>query len=94
MIHALTTRASTPLYVELDRPLEELIDQGTLHPGHRLPSVRRMWLQRDVSISTVLHAYTLLENRGYYVAPGSPSEHLNRAWRSRWPSPASSAPTV
>jgi DNA-binding transcriptional MocR family regulator len=82
MIQTLATPASAPLYVELARSLEQLIDQGTLRPGHRLPSVRRMSLQRDVSISTVLQAYTVLENRGwiearpqsgYYVRPRLPS---------------------
>jgi DNA-binding transcriptional MocR family regulator len=85
MIQTLTAPAPAPLYVELARSLEQLIDQGTLRPGHRLPSVRRMSLQRDVSISTVLQAYTLLENRGfiearpqsgYYVRPRLPSEAL------------------
>ena len=83
MIQTLTPPALAPLYVELARSLEQLIDQGTLRPGHRLPSVRRMALQRDVSISTVLQAYTLLENRGwvearpqsgYYVRPRLPSD--------------------
>src|SRR5437868_5676791 len=81
MIQTLTAPAPAPLYVELARSLEMLIEQGTLRPGHRLPSVRRMSLQRDVSISTVLQAYTLLENRGwiearpqsgYYVRPRLP----------------------
>lgn len=83
MIQTLTTLAASPLYVELARSLEQLIEQGTLRPGHRLPSVRRMALQRDVSISTVLQAYTLLENRGwiearpqsgYYVRPRLPMD--------------------
>lgn len=82
MIETLVTPAPAPLYVELARSIEQLIDQGTLRPGHRLPSVRRMSLQRDVSISTVLQAYTLLENHGciearpqsgYYVRPRMPS---------------------
>jgi DNA-binding transcriptional MocR family regulator len=85
MIQTLTAPAPAPLYAELARSLEQLIDQGTLRPGHRLPSVRRMALQRDVSISTVLQAYTLLENRGcvearpqsgYYVRPRLPSAAL------------------
>ncbi len=82
MIQTLTAPAPAPLYVELARSLEQLIEQGTLRPGHRLPSVRRMSLQRDVSISTVLQAYALLENRGwiearpqsgYYVRPRLPT---------------------
>jgi DNA-binding transcriptional MocR family regulator len=83
MIQTLTAPARSPLYAELALSLEQLIEQGTLRPGHRLPSVRRMSLQRDVSISTVLQAYALLENRGwiearpqsgYYVRPRLPSD--------------------
>ena len=59
---------SQPLYAELANSLQSLIEQGTLRPGHRVPSVRRMSLQRDVSIATVLQAYTVLENRGYLEA--------------------------
>ena len=57
-----------PLYAGIAASLLRLIEQDTLRPGHRVPSVRRMSLQRGVSISTVLQAYTLLENRGYLEA--------------------------
>ena len=71
-----------PLYAELADSLQNLIEQGTLRPGHRVPSVRIMSRQRSVSIATVLQAYTVLENRGYlearpqsgyYVRPRPPS---------------------
>ena len=62
------TSLSQPLYAELAGSLQTLIEQGTLRPGHRVPSVRRMSLQRGVSIATVLQAYTVLENRGYLEA--------------------------
>ncbi len=74
--------ANRPLYVELADSLQSLVEQGTLRPGHRVPSVRIMSRQRDVSIATVLQAYTVLENRGYlearpqsgyYVRPRPPS---------------------
>src|SRR6185312_862104 len=68
MIQPLTKPATAPLYVELADSLQQLVEQGTLRPGHRVPSVRRMAMQRDVSISTVLQAYTMLENRGYLEA--------------------------
>lgn len=77
-----TTPANRPLYVELADSLQSLVEQGTLRPGHRVPSVRIMSRQRDVSIATVLQAYTVLENRGYlearpqsgyYVRPRPPS---------------------
>lgn len=83
MIQTLAKPSTPPLYVELADSLQQLIEQGTLRAGHRIPSVRRMALQRDVSISTVLQAYTVLENRGYlearpqsgyYVRPRLPFE--------------------
>ncbi len=77
-----TNGKSPSLYAELADSLQVLIEQGTLRPGHRVPSVRIMSRQRDVSIATVLQAYTVLENRGYlearpqsgyYVRPRPPS---------------------
>jgi len=69
---AVTVDARIPggrsLYAELADSLQVLIEQGTLRPGHRVPSVRIMSRQRDVSIATVLQAYTVLENRGYLEA--------------------------
>ena len=61
MIQTLPTVDRSPLYLSLAGEIQELVQQGTLRPGHRLPSVRRMALQRDVSISTVIQAYTVLE---------------------------------
>ena len=78
MAHSDTAPRAAPLYATLADSLQTLIDQGTLKPGHRIPSVRRMAMQRDVSIATVLQAYSVLENRGllearpqsgYYVRP-------------------------
>ncbi len=75
------TVLSQPLYAELANSLQALVEQGTLRPGHRVPSVRQMSKQRGVSIATVLQAYTVLENRGllearpqsgYYVRPRAP----------------------
>lgn len=66
------------LYEELACQLREMIGSGTLRPGERIPSVRRMARQRRVSVSTVLQAYGLLENEraiearpqsGYFVRP-------------------------
>lgn len=63
-------------YARLAADLEALVRAGTLQPGDRLPSVRRMSAQRGVSIPTVVQAYRLLEARrivgarpqsGFYV---------------------------
>jgi DNA-binding transcriptional MocR family regulator len=56
------------LYEQVARRIAHLIDEGTLHPGERIPSVRKLVRQQSVSISTVLQAYQLLEARGVIEA--------------------------
>src|SRR5882724_7669584 len=68
-------------YEELASFITGLVDTGTLRPGSRVPSLRRISKQRQASLSTVLQAYRLLEDRGilearpqsgFYVARGRP----------------------
>ena len=56
------------LYERVAGRLATLIDQGTLRPGERIPSVRKLVRQQSVSMSTVLQAYQLLESRGLIEA--------------------------
>lgn len=56
--------AETNLYERVADRVAALIARGTLRPGERVPSVRALSSQQDVSVSTVLHAYVILENRG------------------------------
>lgn len=65
-----------PLYEEVAGKIDYLIEQGTLRPGDRVPSIRNLSKQLQVSINTVKEAYNLLEDRcllearpqsGYYV---------------------------
>jgi DNA-binding transcriptional MocR family regulator len=67
-------------YEELAGFITELIRRGTLVPGSRVPSLREISRQRRTSVTTALHAYRLLEDRGviearpqsgYYVAQAS-----------------------
>jgi len=68
-------------YEETARFITDLVDNGTLIPGARVPSLRQITKQRGVSLSTALHAYRALEDRGvlqarpqsgFYVAKGAP----------------------
>jgi DNA-binding transcriptional MocR family regulator len=56
------------LYEKVVARIVDLIDHGTLRPGSKLPSVRKLSQQLDVSISTVLQAYRILEDRGRIIA--------------------------
>ena len=70
---------SLPLYEQLANEVAEKIAQGVFRPGERLPSVRATSQRRGLSVTTVLEAYHLLEDRrliearpqsGYYVRRG------------------------
>lgn len=52
------------LYEKLAEELAQLIAQRIFTPGERLPSIRQLALQKRLSISTVMHALRLLEDRG------------------------------
>jgi DNA-binding transcriptional MocR family regulator len=65
-------------YKILAGDIERKIMDGTYHPGEKLPSIRRLHLQSNLSISTVYRAYMELETSGlietrpksgYYVSP-------------------------
>lgn len=71
------------LYEQVADRLAKMINKGALKPGERVPSIRQMGKQMSVAISTVLHGYQLLEDRGliearpksgYFVRP----KHLRR----------------
>src|SRR6267154_1755894 len=69
-------------YEELASFITGLVDNGALSMGARVPSLRQISKQRRISLSSALHAYRLLEDRGvlearpqsgYYVATGRAS---------------------
>lgn len=55
-------------YEQLAQFIVGMIENGTLASGMRLPSVRAVGKQHHMSISTVLQAYRLLEERGLVTA--------------------------
>ena len=57
-----------PIYQRLAEEFSSLIQRGQLKPGERLPSVRRLASQRQVSISTALQSLRALENCGLVEA--------------------------
>ncbi|MDB6137586.1 MAG: gntR [Verrucomicrobiaceae bacterium] len=56
------------LYLQVVKKVEALIRAGTLLPGDRVPSVRHACKQHGVSVTTVLQAYLMLEDRGLIEA--------------------------
>lgn len=58
----------TPLYLQLAHWLRDRIEQAAMGEGTRLPSVRTLAAQREISVSTALQALRWLETRGYIEA--------------------------
>jgi DNA-binding transcriptional MocR family regulator len=76
------------IYRAVAQELGGMIRGGTLRPGDKLPSVRELSQTRDVSPTTVLHAYDtlvcegLIDSRprsGYYVSARRPPAEAPRA---------------
>ena len=74
--------SSGPLYQRIAARIEAAIASGGMRAGARLPSVRQLSQQHEVSMSTALQVYRCLENRGvvearpksgYFVTPRAPS---------------------
>lgn len=66
------------LYEQVANRIRTLIAEGTLQPGDRLPSVRKLHQQLSVSISTVLEAYRLLEDQGLIGARPQSGYYVKR----------------
>ncbi len=69
------------LYEQVAESIQNLIKEGTLQPGDRLPSVRKLHQQLGVSISTVLEAYRLLEDGGLIVVRPQSGYYVKQTYR-------------
>ncbi len=68
MQNVVQNEARTTLYREIAEQIQRLISAGTFRPGDRVPSVRTLSRQKDVSVTTVLEAYRVLEDSGLIEA--------------------------
>ena len=80
-------RTDSFAYERLAADISALIRAGTLRPGDRIPSVRRMSTQRGVSIPTVLQAYRLLQARRIIGARPQSGFYVLSPGRSQAPEP-------
>lgn len=55
-------------YENVAERIIRLVENGVLKPGNRLPSLRELSKELDVSLNTVKQAYWLLEDRNYIAA--------------------------
>lgn len=83
--------AELPKYLQIAARYARAIEAGTLRPGDRLPSVRRIHAEEQVSISTAMQALARLEAQGLVEARPK-SGYFVRA-RVRAPPPQPARPT-
>ncbi len=83
---------STFLYRALVEKISRLIDCGILRPGERLPSLRHIGRQENVSVTTALQAYGILESRGYIQARPQSGYYVRVLDAPFPPEPAVSSP--
>lgn len=75
-------RTEANLYERVAAQLKEQVTNGVYRPGERVPSVRRLSVQFDVSISTVIEAYRRLESQGLLEARPQSGYYVRaRLWR-------------
>ncbi|MGD2178417.1 MAG: PLP-dependent aminotransferase family protein [Anaerolineae bacterium] len=79
-------------YERIADDIDHLIECAAFKPGDRIPSVREMSRQRDVSVSTVLQAYYLLEARGLIRAQPRSGFYVRNDLPSDLPEPEISSP--
>jgi 2-aminoadipate transaminase len=87
MMIDLDRNAATPLYLQLKAGIAELIGNGLLLPGARLPSTRELSVSLGVNRNTVISAYQELEVEGLV------SSHVGRGTAVSVHPPTRAAPS-
>src|SRR6058998_2447751 len=83
------------LYDRVVSRISRLIEQGTLRPGDRVPSIRKLSSNDGVSVSTVLQAYLVLESKGLIEAKPQSGFYVRpRRDLPAEPKPSQPPPTV
>ncbi|MGH9017881.1 MAG: PLP-dependent aminotransferase family protein [Acidimicrobiales bacterium] len=86
--------APAPLYLQLAEAVAGRIADGTYGAGERIPSVRQLREQFGVSLSTVLEACRVLEDRGLVEARAQSGHYVRTPSAGRRPEPEESRPAA
>jgi DNA-binding transcriptional MocR family regulator len=82
------------LYQQLAQQLSALIADGTLKPGARLPSIRQLCNERDLSPATAMRAYQLLESQSLIETRTRSGHYVSRQAGDRAAEPRTSRSTA
>ncbi|MET0660699.1 MAG: PLP-dependent aminotransferase family protein [Steroidobacteraceae bacterium] len=81
------------LYRALADELSGLITQGTLRPGDRVPSIRQLVRERDISPATAMRAYQVLETAGLIETRQRSGYYVSQRWQQPLREPHRSRPS-
>lgn len=88
----LDRQAQEPVYLQIRNRIRQMIHQGGLKPGDRLPSIREMARTASVNKLTVIEAYSVLEADGLIYARQGAGYFIQQAPLTPPQRPASFAP--
>lgn len=70
-------------YEQVATRIEEIIVKNQLKPGDKIPSVRNVVKELDVSLATVVQAYSLLESKGLVISKPKYGYFVNSTLHNR-----------
>ncbi len=82
-------RSRAALYVRIAEKFTHQVANGTLRPGDKVPSLRKLSEAQGVSLSTALQAYMWLETRGYLEARPQSGFYIRTPFAQLIPEPQS-----
>lgn len=91
---AIDHNSGLPVWIQIKNRIAYLIGSGAFVPGDRLPTVRALAVDLDISYNTVNRAYMDLEREGYITTRKgrAPSWPNATTWgRTRYPIPPSNS---
>ncbi|KLN60783.1 hypothetical protein WH96_09905 [Kiloniella spongiae] len=80
------------LYEKVASYVADMIDEGTLKPGEKAPSLRLLMQSQHISLATATQAYKNLEDRGYIEARPQSGFYVSHRYTSRLQEPAETTP--
>ncbi len=92
-MHRAQKQPEGPIYERVAAQIVHMIDSGALAVGSRAPSVRSLAAQLKVSISTVIAAYRVLEDRGRLQARPQSGFYVRALRRETVREPSMSRPS-
>lgn len=78
----ISNSSKLPIYEQIVNSIKEEIINGTLEPNEKLPSIRSLAKDLNISVITTKRAYEELENQGFIETVGGKGCYVSYFTRS------------